>query len=555
MPRKRPLKERAERDTGVFCREILGFDYDIDERTGEKINAGRGGIYKRGPHQQIVKLLDSKSKRKQVLCPRKARKTSIIIGKICQLIVARPNIRIFYSMRTQKLAKKTVSVVRRALRYNEKIQELWGEQYSKDLPWSDDGLIVATRTDTALRDFTLFPGSLETGVAGDRADWIILDDLVDWQNVRNPEQIDKQVTYLKLCFPLLEHGGTLVDVGTPYDESDIHHHIRSEMGEVFESLWIPTGMEMVYDGNRKPSLTGSPIWPHFSVKFLEHELATMGPKEFMANMNMECASDEEQMFYRQQFHPERYESSTMRFWNGYVVTDAAASSEGTDVCLSVLAVVLLDSADNAYLADMRLGIWKPDQLIDEFLTMVAQWQPRCRLQSALFENVALSQVYQSFIEEGARQRQLRIHVRGVPLGIGEDRKKRLRRVLQPRFAANKFYVLDTMPRTVVIRGKTHQLWNPFGFEDKDGNQLPAGMLVDHFVHHNLRKKDIVDALALIESVDGQGRRMCPPSPAAHFHPPRSRDTVGNGSLWKRSRQQQGPRWTELAGRVRGKSRR
>ena len=541
------LRARAERDTGVYCREILGYNYELDEKTGEKRLLGKGGIYPRGPHQKIVKLLDSDSKRKQVLCPRKARKTTLLIGKICQLICKRPNIRIFYSMRTKPLAKKTIGVVRRALRYGEKISDLWGEQYDKDLPWSDDGFIVATRTDAALRDFTLWPGSLERGVAGDRADWIILDDLVDWQNVRSPEQVDKQRTYLKLCFPLLEHGGVLLDVGTPYDEADVHHMIRDEMGDVFESLWLPTGMEMVYDGKSKPYLLGKSLWPHFSKRFLEHELATMGPKEFMANMNMECQSPEEQMFFREQFIPGVFDRSEMRFLAGYLVTDTACTGQDQN-SYTVLAVVLLGADDTAYLADLRLGLWKPDQVVDEFLILVAEWRSKCRLVNQVFENVMLSQVYRSQIEEKARQ--LPVNLVGVPVGVGADRKDRLRRSLQIRFASHRFVVLDTVQRWVTIRGKQHLLWDPVGHQVKGGGDLPAGMLVDHFIRPNIKRKDIVDAIALIDAVDAQGRRVCPPSPLPHYRRSREPDTLDRATYWRRLPSGQRARWGDLASRAR-----
>lgn len=557
MSAKKSLKERAERDCGVFCREILGFNYDIDEKTGEKKNVGTGGIYKKGPHQQMVKLLDSDSRRKQILCPRKARKTSLIIGKICQLIVARPNIRILYSMRTLGLAKKTIEVIRHQLRKNEKINELWGEQYSKDLPWSNEGFIVATRTDQALRDYTLYPGSLEKGVAGDRADWVILDDLVDWQNVRSEEQVDKQREYLRLAFPLLEHGGTLLDVGTPYDESDIHHMIRDEMGESFESLWLPTGMEMIYDGSSKPRLEGKPIWPHFTARFLEGELVHLGPKAFMANMNMECQSAEEQMFFRDQFIPAVYDKDSMRYFNGYIVTDTAVSDEDSaQGCLTVLAVVLIGHDDTAYLADLRLGLWKPDQVVEEFLSLVLEWRGKCRLTKQLFENVMLSQVYQSQIEEKARQRQISVNLVAVPIGVGKDRKNRLRRALQPRFASHKFCVLNTVARSVALRGKEHPLWEPQGHIDKHGVEHPAGMLVDHFIRANIKRKDIVDAIALIEAVDGQGRRLCPPSALPYYRNPNVRDTVrgGNGTYWSGLPRNHKQSWGDLAARARTRRR-
>lgn len=542
------LKKRAERDTGAFCREILGFNYDIDEKTGERFNEGKGGIYKTGPHQKIVKVLDSKTKRKQIMCPRKARKTSLLTGYMCRNIVTRPNIRIKYAMRIKTLAKKTVRVVRHALEHNEKINELWGEQRSKDLPWADEGFIVATRTDFAERNYTLSPWSLEVGAAGDRGDIIILDDLVDWQNVMNPEQIDKQITFYKLCIPLLEHGGTLIDVGTPYDESDVHHFIRDEHGDAFESLWIPTGMEMVYDGKSKPTLEGVPIWPHFTARFLEGELDAMGPRDFMANMNMECQSADEQLFKREMFRPAAYEPDWMRFLSGYLVTDSAVS-EDARASRSVLALILIDAADNLYLADLRVGLWKPDAFVTEFMTMCNAWRSRCRLVAQLFENVMLSQVYQSMIEEKARQMQMPINLIGVPVGTDPKRKERLRRSLQPHLASGSFYVLDTVDPSVEIRGKWHTLWDPQGHVTKDGNQLPAGMLVDSFIRPALKKKDITDAIALAVQVDSSGRRFCPPS-AQTFRGSRNRDTLPqNGSYWSQLPAGRKRGWGDMASRA------
>ncbi len=550
--------KRCLTDTGYLARELLGFDYDHNEETGEITRPG--GIYPTGPHQEMVEFLDTNDgKHKQLMCPRGARKTSILVAFCVRHILANPNIRILYAMQTHTEAGRTVQQVRDILEHNKGIAALFGDIRGDSKNWRSSQFTVGNRSNVALREPTMMAGGIGKTVTGSHPDIILLDDMVDWTNIGTPEAIDKPIIYLKLCFPLLEKGGLIVECGTPYDESDIHHHVKNELSTTFSRLEVNCGMEIMSDGKGDYELIGEPTFPHLTESFLKAELERMGPTDFAANYCLKCASPENQLFFR-----EHFKISTWQKWmstlSGYILTDTATSDNKTSN-LNVIALVLMGHDDTAYLADMRVGIWKPDDFVENLLDMTMQWRPRCRLHLQTLENVSLNHVYRAVIEQRARERQIPIRLVGIPRGVGHAAKKDRIKRLQPRFVSGKFIVLNTVPEKVMVRGKEKVLFNPNGWQSETGELLPDGMLVDQFIRPNSKLKDIPDCLADIEASDSDRRRICVPSPKPAWQDGRSeprrkwrvpagdqREVQDSSPRWMRESAPAKSRWSDLASR-------
>jgi len=507
------LAERALVDTGVMAREVLGFNYDKDEQTGEITRPG--GIYDYGPHQTMVEFLDDEEhKFKQLVTPRLSRKTTLVIARVIRRICGNLNITNLYAMQTGKEAKLRSATIKRIFQQNRLLNYLYAPDGFFDIKGAADAWTIVNRPDIALVDPTFKIGGLDIAVTGSHPDDTYLDDLVDWTNVRDPIQIQKAIDYAEMCAPLRAAGGYVIDVGTPYDEADVHHHLRDQ--EAYKSLWIDCGMDLVSDGKGGWDLDGDARFPHLGAEALRAQLARMSPDKFAANYCLQCISADTQLFFREQFIPAVWED-WMRYLNGYLLTDTATTDQeyGT---YSVIAVVLVAADDTAYLADLQVGLWKPEEVEQRIIDTIKNWRSRCRLICQILETNAANNVFQSGIERRARASQIPLNIVKLRRGVGEQSKNQRIKGLSPRFASGKFCVLDCVPRETSIRGKVRVLWHPEGFHDKQkGMHLPSGMLVDQFVRPNAKFKDIPDALADLEAIDNQDRRICAPSPQPRFH--------------------------------------
>lgn len=543
----RPTKEWALEDTGVMAREVLGYDYDQDEDSGEITRPG--GIYPYGPHQDAVEFLDAPEPHfKQLVMPRGSRKTSIVIARIVRRTCQNLNRTTAYCMQVAREAELRTGTIRDIFKHNQKINDWYGPDGKFEIKGGAGAWTIANRPDVALVDPTLKAGGLDRSITGSHPEDIYLDDLCDWLNVRNPEQIQKAIDYAVLCEPLRKAGGYVIQTATPYDESDVTHWIRDR--EKYASLWIDCGMEMVVSAEGKPCLNGTARFPHMNETFLQHKLDGMPPDMFSANYLLECMSKTDQLFFREQLIPARWED-WMHQLSGFMLTDTA-TTDAEYGCYSVLALVLLGHDDTAYLADLRIGLWKPEQFVSEFFDLWQHWHSRCRLHHATMESTSANQVFRSLLDGRARERQILYHLKTLVRGQNDQNKRRRIQALHPRFASRRFCVLDTVPRETVVLGKRLTLWDPEGFTASDGRRWPAGILVDQLIRPNSKKKDIPDALADIEAVDVNGNRICPPSPSPRWQVDSRPESVSRRhrpeEFWRRAAQRHPRSWGDLANR-------
>ncbi len=303
---------------------------------------------------------------------------------------------------------------------------------------------------------------------------------------------------------------------TPYDEHDMSYHIRTELGDHFKVLEIPCGMLATNDGKGGYQLVGEPVFPHMPAGFLKQQLERMGPQDFNAQYAMRVENPADQVFFRQQFGSAvwqpRFQQSA-----AYVLTDTATTDQDSG-CHSVIAVGILDHDDVFYLADLRVGLWRPDRFVTELCDVVQEWRSRVSLQGIVMEKIGLNKVFRSQIEQELRLRGTSYRFIEIPRGVHVASKNQRIRGLVTRFVAQKFKVLDTCPKVYEEHGKTKLLWEPHGFLDPEtGRWLPDGELVQQFVRFRFgggeQRVDIPDALADIDFYDtAKGKRFLHPTP-------------------------------------------
>lgn len=556
-----PDKERCLTDLGYFAREVLGMDYWRHWKTGAISRGGfewNGekmpdcGVASWGPHKEMVDFISQTPEEAPdllVLCSRGSLKTTIIQAKIIQDILKDPNIRILIGMEITGNAELMIETIMRHFESNEILRELFGDFVGDK--WSKKGLVVSKRTQTSLRDPTLAPFGTDKVITGGHFDRCYYDDPVSWQQALSVDQMKKAIRCYEALVPIMDPGSQMVITMTPYDEQDLSHHVRNELGSTFQVLKLDCGMVATGDGRGGYELVGEPRFPHLPVEWLQAKLDKQGPREFNSQYAMRIDNPDDQLFHREQFGIATWQER-FRHSNAYMLTDTATTDKEHG-CFSVVGLVILDHDDTAYLADLRIGRWNPDQYVQEFAGVLEEWRTKTRLIGCAMEKIGLNRVYRVPIEEELRRRGLSVRFIDMPRGRDAGSKNQRIRSLQSRFCSGRFKVLPSVPRTYVDRGMEKILWEPHGFVNQETQRiLPDGELVNQFIRFRDsggdQVCDVPDAIADLEAVDQRGKRYLWPSApnvAREFY---DRSNSGQFSHYMQQRKSRESFWERAANR-------
>lgn len=509
----RELQRRSLRDTGVFAREVLGYNYDLDDG-GRKINEGKGGIYPYGRHQQCVELLDDRDLQyKLVLLPRESRKSTLAQALICRRIQVNRNIRIFYAARTQRMLEEKLLAIRNQLE-NPRLVAIFGDQ--RGSLWEAHRFTVSGRTNRGLMNPTVQGFTFDSLPHGGRAELVILDDFVDETNVATAEQLEKARRKWQNVQPLVAKGGELIFFNTVWDDDDLSADL--EASPLFAEphggkIVCGAGVELCAADDGGIDLREAPggiEFPHLTVEYLRKKLHGMigkggSPMQFCRQYLNQRSNSDLTSFHREDFREVPWGQEMERL-TGYLLTDTATSEKKAG-CFSVIAYVGIDEQDHIYLLDLRIGRWKQDEFVQHLFDTLDHWQHRVNHAGEVWERVQLAQVYMDTVVTQSRARKIRTNPilvsRTARSGSKPDRILRLQPVMRNR----RFWICDTVPRTFDEVDGRKDLWNPTGYLDaRTGSTMGSGELVDEFLRPSA-KKDIPDTIAMILEYDMSNSRM------------------------------------------------
>lgn len=512
------LRARVLSDTGVLCRELLGYNYDEDD-FGRRTNVGTGGIVAHGKTQEIIELLDNKALRyKLIIAPRESRKSTMLQGFIIRNILLWPDIRIFYVTRTDALMREKIAAIRNQLE-SEAVTRLFGVQQGDR--WSETELTVRGRTARGLQNATLSGFSQDSMVAGGRCNLLVVDDFIDHNNVTNAEQNQKSKDLHATLQPFLAKGGTIVNAATIWGEDDLNHTMMASPlyrppygGQVVcgAGVRVITTPEGGLDLEVLP--TGL-TFPHLTLDHLRQKLwgmAREGKYEHFVRQYLNEVGSSTDGYFQRRFFKSLPWGEDMRKLSGYLVTDVigAGSKDTPDNCYAVVGYVGLDGSDNLYLLDLMVGRPDPTEFCDWFFGVLEPWQQKVNHCGECWEDVSLSLGYRHAVATDARSRRLRLRTITMKRPPSSQKHGRIN-ALQPVMSRGQFFVVDTVPKTFVSTAGEQELWNPKGYFDaRTQTMMPSGELVDEFIRASA-KKDIPDAIAMVledEKTRLGPRRLC-----------------------------------------------
>lgn len=507
---EKELKEwgaRAMTDTGFVARELLGFNYDIDWKTGRRVNEGKGGVRDGEPYSLMTGIMQDPTKRLvEVLAPRGGLKSSCLLADCVRDKIDNPDGATLMMSGTDPQVRTKSRAIRKVFETNALLAQLFEVDDMRGTPWTVDEWTLAIRKDHSITDPSFKSGSLMRIPTGGHYNRIYLDDLIDWRNCRTPEQLELARKLMHLIMPLRVPGAKIIVTGTRYNPADIYSYIDQMPG--WEKLILGCGFECEEGADGLWRLRGTPKFPHLTKEYLEEQLRTMNFEEFCSQYLNRHVSGVMQAFKREWFKTLEWDES-MRGLTTWIVLDSATSTK-KGACLSVAFVIGLDAARNIYLLDGFVGRVEPGQFVDELFSMHVRWQSRTNLTGWTVEQVTMAQVLQSWLTAESRRRGIRLNIREIPRSGGERSKDDRIRRLQPKMRAGEFYVVSTFPTTFRDGTKVKCLWDPTAFLDTNTQKrLPGGELVEQFAQFpDYPLKDIADALADIEYVYKNGEQAC-----------------------------------------------
>lgn len=218
------IQERCKTNLEWLYKQVLGYD-----RFNFKLHGYYPGIKNEDGSWKIppglAYYLKHSGPRKLILMPRNHLKSTVVtIVWSIQQILNDPNIRICINNAKYDTAREFVQTIQSFLDTGSKLSQIFGDFRSPRLTWNKDSFTIAHRSLTRAQP-TVMAASIDSILNGKHFDIIINDDLVEPNNVRTKDQIQKVVDFHKDCFNQIDKGGVIVDIGTRWAAQDLYGHI------------------------------------------------------------------------------------------------------------------------------------------------------------------------------------------------------------------------------------------------------------------------------------------------------------------------------------------
>jgi hypothetical protein len=205
-------REKCNSDFDFFSEEILGFTNADHQR-------------------EWCDTLGNFSYRKLVVAaPRGHSKTTVFsINYPLWRIAQDPNVRILLVSNADTQSQSFLREIKGRIERDQMYVDFAGQLKPQNPEKWNDKEIILKRSRTDLKDPTISTVSVEGTILSKRADEIICDDLLNFENTRTPEQRQKIHDWMALVLlPVLEPGGRLIVAGTIWQVDDLMEELLKD---------------------------------------------------------------------------------------------------------------------------------------------------------------------------------------------------------------------------------------------------------------------------------------------------------------------------------------
>lgn len=192
-----------------------------------------------------------------IIAPVEHGKTSqIAVGYMLHAIGTNPNIRAAIISNTATQAEKPLAAIRGHIERNALVHEVFPHLRASDHPeasWGQSAITVDRKL--IVRDPTIQALGVGGPLVGSRLDLILLDDVLDFDNTRTPEQCAKLIEWFETTvLTRLSKRGRIIVIGTPWSTNDLLASIQKRPD------WAIKVYCAVHNPDDSPE-RWRPVWP------------------------------------------------------------------------------------------------------------------------------------------------------------------------------------------------------------------------------------------------------------------------------------------------------
>lgn len=264
----------ARHDVNVFAEYVLQ-----DEETGRPIQQAAHHV----AWHEYIKAFD----RLVIWAHVEAGKTQQInVAELLFRIGTNPNLRCAIISNTSNQSEKIINLLANYIEKNQNLKNVF-PHLKPSKPWTHNALTI--ERPTSAKDPTIQACGVHGNITGSRLDFLILDDVLDYENTRTKYQRDEIWNwYASAVVGRLTQHARVVSVGTAYHPDDLLHRLVNHRG---------------FRGIRFPVLTpeGDSHWPErWPIERVEKKKIELGPLEFARQM-LCLARDEESSYCKREW--------------------------------------------------------------------------------------------------------------------------------------------------------------------------------------------------------------------------------------------------------------
>lgn len=185
-----------------------------------------------------------------------AKTTHLGVAKPLHALGQNHDLRIGIISNSEKMAQKNLRAIRQHIAENPRVREVFPTLKPSSRPgdpWHNSAITV-DRTSIS-KDPSIQVFGAYGAVVGSRLDLIVIDDILDFDNTRTPEQRDKLIHWFETTvFTRMTPGARLLVIGTPWHPEDLMHVLASRPGFAVKRY------SAVHNPDDPPK-AWRPIWP------------------------------------------------------------------------------------------------------------------------------------------------------------------------------------------------------------------------------------------------------------------------------------------------------
>lgn len=354
---------RARKSCGHFV------EYGIrHERTNKPLKNGRH-------HWEWHAAVEQHPKTVIVAPVEHAKTQHLAIAKPLHLLGNNPELRGAIISNTEAQAVKSLGAITAHILENARVREVFPKlrpsKRRRD-PWHTTAITVE-RT-TIAKDPSLQALGVGGPIVGSRLDFVILDDVLDFENTRTPEQIAKLLDWFDTTlWTRLTEDAIVIVIGTPWAPTDLLATLAAR--PAFHSLVYSSVLNP-----EAPQHTWEPLWPEaFSRRRLIDIAGSMLPHHFARKYLCRVRTDVSGRFRTEWIEraksagrartllrvaPKTPGGRVLPCFTGIDLgfTDGEKKSE-TVGALSVLFTIAVDDRGRRIVVDVQSGHWQIDEIV------------------------------------------------------------------------------------------------------------------------------------------------------------------------------------------------